>query len=299
MLNSRIHLLKSLSTISCQVYLKREDELSFGVSGFKLRKYESLIPYLCQNNIKLAAVIGGSHSNNVLGLSQRLLENNIKPWLFLRGEGQALLQGNYLLTRLLVNEKDIIWVNRKAWDKVEIIASDFLKNQADSMVIPEGAVIKPAFEGAKTLAADIIAHDIDFKHIFIDSGTGLSACAMLKGFQEQEYYPFVHIVNIAGNKTSFLKLCQDFNIKPYPNLEFYSPITAKSYGAVNQTLFQWIKTFAQTEGVLTDAIYSAKAIMTFENIIKNKELKGDILCIHSGGALSLLGFQENLHKVIM
>ncbi len=46
-LQSRTHLLKNFKNI----YIKRDDELSFGISGSKIRKYASLIPNLLRHSI--------------------------------------------------------------------------------------------------------------------------------------------------------------------------------------------------------------------------------------------------------
>ena len=37
-----------------------------------------------------------------------------------------------------------------------------------------------------------------------------------------------------------------------------SPATARSFGAVNRTVLDFIKDFAQNEGVILDPVYSAK-----------------------------------------
>lgn len=75
-LQSRIHRLRWFGR--SDIWVKRDDELGFGVSGTKLRKHASLIPALKKRGIEEVVVIGGAHSNNVLSAAQTLTENNIR-----------------------------------------------------------------------------------------------------------------------------------------------------------------------------------------------------------------------------
>jgi 1-aminocyclopropane-1-carboxylate deaminase len=53
-------------------------------------------------------------------------------------------------------------------------------------IVPEGAFCKDAIAGASTLALDIIRNEselnIEFDHIFVDSGTGLTAMSLISSF---------------------------------------------------------------------------------------------------------------------
>ena len=85
--------LAHLISPSINCFVKRDDELGFGISGSKIRKYRSLIPWLIQKGIEEVVIIGSSCSNHVLGLSQLLIENKLKPTLFLKGDPSYSLKG--------------------------------------------------------------------------------------------------------------------------------------------------------------------------------------------------------------
>src|SRR5437016_4466946 len=112
-LHSRVHPLRSYSFDEAKVFVKRDDELGFGISGSKMRKYSSLIPFLIAHKFQEVVLIGGAYSNNVLGLVQLLIENGIKATLFLREDVGDDLKGNRLLLSLLVDEQTIHWISRK------------------------------------------------------------------------------------------------------------------------------------------------------------------------------------------
>lgn len=110
--HSRIHPLKTFGDAQTPCFVKREDELGFGISGFKIRKYSSLIPHLQVHKIKEAILIGGPYSNNIVGLTQLMIENNIQPTLFLHGDSDTKKIGNFLLTSLIVSSDSIHWISR-------------------------------------------------------------------------------------------------------------------------------------------------------------------------------------------
>lgn len=296
--HSRTHALKSF-TGSCRT--KREDELGFGISGTKLRKYVSLIPYLQKHSHQETIVIGSAYSNHVLSISQLLIENRIKPTLFLLGNPQIEKRGNLLLTSLLVPESQIHWIKREDWPHVEAIAS-----AQSAFIIPEGACMDEALPGSLTLAVDILQHETP-EHIFMDAGTGLSAIATLLAFAWLKKKTLLHILLLADDEPTFLQKLKRFQ-KTFEKLlnceiqwddliaqfKLYRPTQARSFGSVNQTTIHTIKEIAREEGFLTDPIYSAKLFYEAKQIILSDKLEGTILIVHSGGALTLMGFEKQL-----
>lgn len=314
LLHSRIHLLKTFSGTTTSCYVKRDDELGFGISGSKLRKYSSLIPYLLKENYQEALIIGGAYSNNVLGLSQLLIENQIKPILFLLGDEAYKRHGNLLLTSLLVDDSQIHWIRRKDWNDVEEKAYEYAKNHDPKVaIIPEGACMFASLPGALTLVLDILENEKQlqkpFTHLFIDAGTGLTAIAVILAFAWLNKKTKIHVLLLADTKEAFTKKLKQFQVMFEQLIEdqlneevlrqqfiLYSPTVAPSFGAVNKTVLQTIKTIAREEGFFTDPIYSAKLFFEAKKIIREKAITGDILIIHAGGALTLMGFQEQLAK---
>jgi 1-aminocyclopropane-1-carboxylate deaminase len=309
---SRVHQLK-LFNPNC--FVKRDDELSFGISGSKLRKYTSLIPFLEKNNTQEVIVIGGAYSNNVLGLSQLLIEHSIKPTLFLLGDSTSAHIGNFLLTSLFVPESSIHWVAREEWGQVESLAKDYAHQSSESVVIiPEGALMPEALPGAMTLALDILRNEEklgdSFAHLFLEAGSGLTAIAAILAFAWLERPTCVHVLLLADNEQTFIHKLESFR-KHFEQLiaknlswesikerfKLHIPTMAKSFGSVNKTILQKVREIARLEGFLTDPVYSVKLFLEAEKIIKEQGLRGSILIVHSGGGLTLMGFQEQLQSL--
>ena len=81
-------------------------------------------------------------------------------------------------------------------------------------------------------------------------------------------------------------------------LKLYRPHVGRAFGSTNKTIFDEIRRIARTEGFLTDPIYSVKLFLTARRIIADEKIKGNCLFIHSGGGLTLLGFQEQLGQTL-
>ncbi len=296
-LHSRIHRLNDFSSdenITC--YIKRDDELSSGISGTKCRKYSSLLPFLQQNNFKHIYVIGSTHSNNVLAAMQLLREYGFNITALLLKPHHPPLQGNFKLTNLFLDEQDIIWLDRTNWPEVESLANKLAHENIDkSFVLTEGASVKEAIQGAKTLSADIIKNELDhklkFDHIFLDAGTGFSALSCIKYLEEIKHQAQCHVLLLADDKATFKQKNKQWANASLQNTTCFIPSNAKSFGSINKTLKTFIQQFAYKNGVLLDPIYSAKLFFETQKYIEDNNLNGNILVVHSGGVLTLPNFQ--------
>ena len=311
--HSRIHPLRSFSFPSAKCYIKRDDELGFGISGSKVRKYRYLIPYLLENKIQEVALIGSAYSNHVLSFTQLLVEHGLQPTLFLRGDPQRPLQGNALLISLFVPPSSIHWISQSDWKRVESIAHSYANQQTHpTCVLPEGGFFSAALPGALTLTADLLEneqqHQLQFDHLFIEAGTGFTASALILGLNWLKHPIHVHVILLAEDDEAFLmrlKSCHDMFIQwikkdsPFPcNFTLHSPLFTKSFGKINSSLFNTILSLARKEGFLTDPIYSAKLFIESQHLITQRELKGNILIHHAGGALTLMGFHSQLQRAL-
>ncbi len=298
---SRIHPLKAFPK---GFFVKREDELGFGISGNKFRKYRTLLPYLVQNGYREIIVLGGAFSNHILSITQLLIENGLTPTLFLKAPKPSEDIGNFLFLKMLIPISSIHWVSKNNWDKVTQLAQDYAKTKAYSFVIPEGATVFPSFVGSLTLPLDIIRNELEsnimFDHIFMDVGTGYSASGLLLGLSILERKISCHLLHLAETEKAFVNQlthlhadCEKWLGKKivFPSFTSYLPTIAPSFGSTNKTVFDFIITTAREEGFFLDPIYSAKL---FYEIRKIQTLKGNVLVIHSGGALTLAGFQKQL-----
>lgn len=294
-LSSRVHKLNAFPSQGVQCYVKRDDELSCGISGTKLRKYASIIPFLKEKQIKRLIIIAGTQSNNLLAALQIAREHQLDVTAFLLKPKGHEIQGNFKLSLLFLNDDEIIWVERSDWEHVDDLANDYLNQQNHSgFVLSEGASVPHAMIGAMTLAQDVCANEnelgLAFQHVFIDAGTGFSAAGLINGLSKIGHQALVHVLLLADRQSIFeAKLTQWLGFTPL-NYRCFYPKTARSFGAVNQTIKNEVKRLAREEGILADPIYSAKLFYEARHYIAEQNLSGACLIIHSGGVLTMPGF---------
>jgi len=306
--NTRAHRLPSFDTAQAEVWVKREDESGFGVSGTKRRKYASLLPALQAAGVEAVALIGGPRSNHVVSLVQLLRERGLQPYLFLKEDHAPARGGNRFLIDLLTGPEEIQWVPSADWSQVVARAEAFMAGlDRPGAVIPEGGHHPGSVAGAATLAVDLHRHEADappFDHIFIDAGTGLSASGLRGGLRLAGHAAQLHVVLMAGDAASFW--AQDEQVRtwsgqvlpqPFPppaRLHLHHPPTARAFGSVNATVLAETRRLARESGLLTDPVYTTKLFLAARRLIVEQALSGRILLIHSGGGTGLMGFASRL-----
>lgn len=302
--HSRIHRLSLGRDVEIPCFAKREDELGGIFAGSKMRKYRTMIPHIKKSGCKEVALIGSSHSNQILGLSQLLIECGITPILYLLESSESKPTGNALFSRLFVPKEQIHYIKRKDWCDVEMLA-----RKAHACVVPEGGDYTVCLGGLITLALDILQneaeHNITFSDIFIDSGSHLTATSLIVTLAYLKRVPHVHVMLAAYEEKAFhnkleqaktaLAAFVGHSIDALPPFTLYPAPSGQSFGSTNRTIFQTIERIAKSEGMLLDPIYSAKLYLLLEEKIASKTIQGPVLFIHSGGQFSLSGFQDRLH----
>ena len=307
-LRSRTHKLRWFNR--SDIWVKRDDELSFGVSGTRLRKHASTIPALKLKGIEEVVIIGESNSNNVLSAAQTLTENNIKITPFLLGP-PVHRQGNLKLLSLFVDDDEIHWIPREEWDDIETHVNKYVEKENEQgikvFVLPEGGHHQLALPGSLSILVDILRNEsesgITFDHIFIDSSSGMVAQSLIAGAAAINKRVQFHIVVLSGSFETFecgleqiVQYTEEFlqdSIETEPDYKLYYPAITKSFGGTDRTIFREIKNIARNDGILTDPVYSAKLFITAKQAIQDLSIEGNILLIHSGGTLALSGFMDS------
>jgi len=300
-LHSRIHPLHAFPK-GAHWFVKRDDELSCGISGSKYRKYASLLPYLKKERFQNIHLVGSSYSNHLVGILQLLNENSLTPIVYVLDATSKPVKGNYALIKWLLGEKTLHILSKEEWLQRDAIIQEKLDDV--SFYVPEGADCLPALYGALSLAADIGYQEkklgITFDHIFIDAGTGLSAIALILGASFLRLQAHIHVTLMAGSEKEFENklhhykslLPMDISLCSY---ELHKSLLSASFGSTSKKVFEEVRWMALNEGILCDPIYSVKLFHTAKLVQQNHHLEGNLLCIHSGGTLSLLGFPEALY----
>lgn len=306
LLRSRIH---PLNQFGRQTWVKRDDELSFGVSGSKARKLHSLIPQIRKNGHSRILAIGGAHSNNILALAQACAEWQIGLVGLLLGPPRHESGIAQLMRWFQSPHFEVQWISRRDWPHVLEIADSLsraLMKQGESpIVLPEGSMHPYAIPGSMTLASEIARHQEEeglvFDRIFIDSGSGMTSQSLIAGLAYYPEAPEVQVVQLAKmdpesyqmgleKVTRWVEDLKGPTLRK-PRFRLIEPSMGRSFGSTPQTIFREIKRIAQEEGFLTDPIYSGKLFFTAR---EHQSDESRDLLIHSGGGLALTGFLPDM-----
>lgn len=288
-LGSRIH---SLNSFGPNCFIKRDDELSFGISGSKLRKYASFLPKFLQAGFTGIVAIGGSHANNLVALGQLCNEHRIDLRIVALGPPHQP-KGNNIILSLLVPATNITWLNRKEWHQNHEVATALATKLSDKhMVLPEGGSHPWCREGCVSLLDEIqdfeLQHHVFFDEIVLDAGTGFTSQTLLAEAYKRTGTRRKFIIIHMASHSSQEHVSDATPLAPH---RIMTPSVGKSFGATPAKVFVTIREIAQKEGILCDPIYSGKLFLTVRDL---PPPSGYRLLIHSGGGLALTGFMDRL-----
>jgi 1-aminocyclopropane-1-carboxylate deaminase/D-cysteine desulfhydrase-like pyridoxal-dependent ACC family enzyme len=201
----------------------------------------------------------------------------------------------------------------------DIVQGDMDRGEITT-VVPEGCSGKEAVVGTLTLAWDVMRNEmegeVEFDHIFVDAGTGMVSMGLIMGLEMVGHGAMVHVVPMAGEEEyreamdkyrpwyrNLVQKAEDEGLVRVGEAQFpkgdrvriWPLLQDRSFGSVSKSLLKYIKQFVMQHGVFLDPIYSAKMVERAVHAIQEEELSGNILLIHSGGALALTGY---LHRLI-
>ena len=258
------------------------------VGSFKARKYLSLLPWLTEQGYRRVRVRGSSHSTNVAQLGLLLRERGMEPVYEMEGRGGPPA-GNVLLTEL-------------------IYGGGFKgKNGEADYEIPEGGSCEAALAGSLGIVGSLVERAIEARRwvddIYVDSGTGFTAAALLLGLGFFRLPCRVLVVSMTGqNRGDIEALVEKYRSEAerllsvsvgHPNFEVHLPPAGPSFGSVPSASLAEVADFAQREGILVDPIYASKLSLFYR---QNRSADRDALMFVSGGARELLCFQGPLRK---
>lgn len=289
------------------LWMKREDELSFTLSGPKFRKFAGLSQALKDHDHIVSW--GSARSAFLLGLSQMAKEEGRSLELILLQSTPYQDFGADILYQNAFAAHSQHWLKREDWPEAAALAARLASQRERTLVLPEGGVGREALAGAMSLALDLteqsLALGLKFREVWVDSGSGFTAQALILALGTLwKNPPLVRVVMCAGKEEDFrqglkqrqgeAKSLLDLAWQSAP-FQCHRPITGASYGSTPTAVWQKIAAEHQQEGILLDPIYTAKLMLTFEAYQSSAAASpGETLLIHSGGLLNNFGFRTGL-----
>lgn len=262
-LHSRSHLL--WKNPYGEVWVKRDDELSFIASGPKRRKHASFFAMALEKKVPGLHIRGSSFSSNVLSMAASCRELGL-PFYLETPKHKSPLKGNAILNALIQKE--------------EPLAPSFL-------LVPEGANHPWSLAGALTLGLDFEDH---FDQVITDAGTGYGAAALSYTLENSQQITLkmapADLDQVSAQIAEQLGLPKAPSSREVQICSGLAPIGKKEWAFLKET---W-----QNHGILLDPIYTARSFLWTKEQFDLGQLPGKTLLIHTGGGISLLGFERQL-----
>ncbi|MBD3224301.1 MAG: pyridoxal-phosphate dependent enzyme [Caldithrix sp.] len=292
-----------------RIYFKRDDLTGLELSGNKVRKLDFLLKDAVEQGAGRIITCGGMQSNHCRAAAYMARKLDLKTTLVLRESPSGSATGNYLLNALL--DIDIRLIRPELYANVDAEMEKIASLYPESTyVIPEGGsnaigawgYVRAFLE----IQQQIRENDLSIDTIMVSTGSGGTHAGLLIGKLLTGSDLDILSINVCDTAAEFVQkidaIMHDFKQQFNENLHWQKDdiriidgFVGEGYGVISQREVQIIKRLAQTEGLLIDPVYGAKALLGLEHHIRNDSLKDrSILFIHTGGVFGLFPYGNQL-----
>lgn len=292
-----------------QLYIKRDDVISLGMGGNKVRNLEFWLGDALAQGADVVIAAGGLQSNQCrlaaaaaakLGLECVLLHNGSRPDFY---------QGNMLLNHLAgaksiflgpVGEEER---GRKTQEMAEILR----REGKHPYIVGEPSLGTLGYANAALelhQQADLMG--IDLKHVVIVGAMAATATGFLYGTAVLGHPFHVHVVSVEYPKDHLRGLIEQIwagtvgltGLIPSVPLEtvatLYDEYLGGGYAVPTEGSLQAVYDLARTEGIYLENIYTSKTAWATRELIANGTIPAaEAVCFfHTGGGPSLFAQAE-------
>ncbi|BFM11634.1 aminocyclopropane-1-carboxylate deaminase/D-cysteine desulfhydrase family protein [Simiduia litorea] len=315
-----IHLQKALG-VSTRLWVKRDDLTGSHLSGNKIRKLEFLVADAKSKGATHLITCGGVQSNHCRATALLAAQAGLKCHLLLRGDEPSQPDGNLLLDKIAgatISYYPSASFERQIADYFAHWSSHYAAQDGVAYCIPTGGSNGVGLWGY-IACVDELAHQFSAMnfcpdHIVCATGsggtqagltlgaallglpsqvTGVAVCDDARWFERkvkqdlsewQSLYPDLAQQNCLKTNLAVHQLAVN-------TLEQY---VGPGYAQAGPEIFELIKLVAQSEGLLLDPVYTAKAFFGMVEEVKQGiwQHANDVLFIHTGGVFGIFPQRE-------
>jgi D-cysteine desulfhydrase family pyridoxal phosphate-dependent enzyme len=292
-----------------RILVKRDDLTGLALGGNKTRKLEYLIADALAQKADVVLTVGAAQSNHCRQTAAAARKAGLRCILVLGRSEHNEMQGNLLLDALL--DADVRMVDANPSAAMEQIAEEERRRGARPYLIPGGGSNGLGALGyaqcVLELQMQLLERNTSVDHLYLSSGSGGTQGGLLLG--ARMYSAGYRIVGVspggpaAGVRASALRAANegakllgleqsfvegDFVVHD----EYVGPGYAIPTDASNEA----IRLCAQTEGLIIDPVYTAKAVAGLFDHIRSGKIGRDetVVFLHTGGQPALFAYHAEL-----
>lgn len=312
-----IHFLKTLTTAfdGPDIYMKRDDLISLGMGGNKVRKLEFLIGEALEHRKDTLVTAGGIQSNHCRLTAASARRAGLDCHLVLNGVPPDTPNGNLLLDNLF--GAHIHYCDRKDRDSTLYqVADELAENGKKPYVIPVGGsnstgtvgYVDAMFELEIQLKKmNLTPEAIVFASSSGGTQAGLTLGARITGFKGQVLG--ISIDQVKTGTASFLPVLTRIVNETAKRIDSDIAMTESDfsldcnylgagYAVPGDLEFDAIRDLARYEGILLGPVYTARAMGALLDMIQKNVFKKDqsVLFWHTGGTPELFAWAGDFKK---
>ena len=297
-----------------KIFIKRDDQTGLATGGNKTRKLE----YLLKDAVDLACdtiiTAGAQQSNHCRQTAAASAQMGLNCHLLLDGHEPKTYTGNLLLSKLLGANIHYCGKNRKG-EGIDNIKIELENKALKPYIVPYGGSnLTGAFgyiNAVKELKEQAESYELNFDYIFFASSSGGTYSGLLLGNLLYNFDAELMPVNIDKKETEGKTqadivaniVTKGIDLFRLPAINIKEKINIikgydnAGYGKLTSDELNIIKTLAETEGIILDPVYTARAFYAMTDYLKRKLLKSNsnILFWHTGGIPANFEYSETYY----
>jgi D-cysteine desulfhydrase len=299
-----IHELANLSKLfkGYRLFIKRDDNNGLATGGNKIRKLEYLLQDALEKKADTIITAGAQQSNHCRLTAAACAKVGLKCHLLLGGEKPEEYNGNLLLSHLFGAKIHFTGENRKGED-IPFVVEKLKKKGSRPYVVPYGGSNDIGALGYANAVLELKnqaeAMDVSFDYIVFASSSGGTQAGLIAGCEIYQFDSKVVGISIDKDETNgrsleeiigelvsgVLKLHNCYKQGKICDINLIREYDKAGYGVITENEKKAIKTLAETEGILLDPAYTARAFYGMMDLMKRKVTKpgSSILFLHTGG----------------
>ena len=296
-----------------RILIKRDDHNGVATGGNKVRKLEYLLQDALDQGCDTVITAGARQSNHCRLTAAACAQTGLKCHLLLGGEEPEEYNGNLLLSGLLGAKIHFTGDHRKGED-IPALVERLKKEGNKPYIIPYGGSNKIGALGYANAVPEIReqlkAANLSVDYIVFASSSGGTHAGLLAGCELYGLDSKIIGINIDKDETQGKTLeeiirelipgvLELHNRKPVlyePDIRLIRDYDKGGYGIVTGQERRAIKMLAETEGILLDPVYTARAFYGMMDLMEKKLLKpgSTVLFLHTGGIPATFCYAKDL-----
>lgn len=299
-----------------EIWIKRDDLNGLAFGGNKIRKLEFLIGDALYRGFDSVVTGGAAQSNHCRQTAAAAARCGLECHLVLSGEEPDTLQGNLLLNHLL--GATIHWAGEfRKGEKIPETAEILQSKGRIPYVIPYGGSNEIGALGFVDATDELLlqSHEmnINFTDIVFASSSGGTQAGMVLGTRmSQAKWNIIgiridkadtgntsyrhHIEDIIDRMTMLMEV-QATHLNSQLIIE--EGYTGGGYAVTGDLEREATALLAQTEGIIVDPVYTARALGGLIDMIQKKQFspKERVLFWHTGGTPAVFSYSKELLNI--